>query len=116
MPDTGFSSASDAAYDQALAAASSNANTPIPTHESGSAPAADPATPRVEATSFDQFALHPDILRAISDQGYTQPTPIQAQAIPVVLDGRDIMGAAQTGTGARADFDADAGTGRSGRG
>ncbi|MGI4862141.1 MAG: DEAD/DEAH box helicase [Janthinobacterium lividum] len=56
------------------------------------------------ATSFDQFGLHPDILRAIADSGYTRPTPIQAEAIPVVLTGRDIMGAAQTGTGKTASF------------
>src|SRR5690606_15353721 len=43
-------------------------------------------------------------LRALSDQGYVHPTPIQAQAIPVVLQGRDVMGAAQTGTGKTAGF------------
>ncbi|MGA8049902.1 MAG: DEAD/DEAH box helicase, partial [Burkholderiales bacterium] len=42
--------------------------------------------------------------RAVADQGYTQPTPIQAQAIPVVLSGRDLLGAAQTGTGKTAGF------------
>jgi len=42
--------------------------------------------------------------RAVADQGYTQPTPIQAQAIPVVLAGRDLLGAAQTGTGKTAGF------------
>ncbi|MCY0387706.1 DEAD/DEAH box helicase [Robbsia sp. Bb-Pol-6] len=60
--------------------------------------------PAALATSFDQFGLHPDILRAIADSGYTRPTPIQAEAIPVVLTGRDIMGAAQTGTGKTASF------------
>jgi ATP-dependent RNA helicase RhlE len=44
------------------------------------------------------------LLRAIAEQGYTQPTPIQAQAIPVVLAGRDLLGAAQTGTGKTAGF------------
>jgi ATP-dependent RNA helicase RhlE len=53
---------------------------------------------------FDQFGLSPDILRALSDQGYIHPTPIQAQAIPIVLQGRDVMGAAQTGTGKTAGF------------
>ncbi|WLI88277.1 DEAD/DEAH box helicase [Massilia sp. R2A-15] len=53
---------------------------------------------------FDQFGLSPLILRALTDQGYTKPTPIQAQAIPVVLQGRDVMGAAQTGTGKTAGF------------
>jgi ATP-dependent RNA helicase RhlE len=44
------------------------------------------------------------LLRAIAEQGYTHPTPIQAQAIPVVLAGRDLLGAAQTGTGKTAGF------------
>ena len=43
-------------------------------------------------------------MRAVTEQGYTQPTPIQAQAIPVVLSGRDLLGAAQTGTGKTAAF------------
>jgi ATP-dependent RNA helicase RhlE len=54
--------------------------------------------------TFDQFGLAPDILRAVKESGYTTPTPIQAQAIPVVLAGRDVMGAAQTGTGKTASF------------
>jgi len=54
--------------------------------------------------SFTQLNLSNEILRAIADQGYTTPTPIQAQAIPLILDGRDIMGAAQTGTGKTAGF------------
>lgn len=54
--------------------------------------------------SFAQLNLSPQILRAIADQGYTEPTPIQAQAIPPVLEGRDIMGGAQTGTGKTASF------------
>ncbi|CAM2177617.1 ATP-dependent RNA helicase RhlE [Paraburkholderia sacchari] len=54
--------------------------------------------------TFDQFGLAPEILKAIKEQGYTTPTPIQAQAIPVVLTGRDVMGAAQTGTGKTASF------------
>lgn len=53
---------------------------------------------------FEDFGLSPDILRALTDQGYIHPTPIQAQAIPVVLQGRDVMGAAQTGTGKTASF------------
>ena len=55
-------------------------------------------------TSFDSLGLKPELLRAIAEQGYTQPTPIQAQAIPVVLSGRDLLGAAQTGTGKTAGF------------
>ena len=54
--------------------------------------------------TFEQLGLSPEILRAIDDQGYTDPTPIQAQAIPSILDGKDIMGGAQTGTGKTASF------------
>jgi ATP-dependent RNA helicase RhlE len=46
----------------------------------------------------------PALVRAVAEQGYDQPTPIQAQAIPVVLSGRDLLGAAQTGTGKTAGF------------
>jgi superfamily II DNA/RNA helicase len=56
------------------------------------------------AVRFDDFGLAPEILRALADQGYVHPTPIQAQAIPIVLQGRDVMGAAQTGTGKTAGF------------
>ncbi len=53
---------------------------------------------------FTDFGLAPEILRALTDQGYVHPTPIQAKAIPIVLQGRDVMGAAQTGTGKTASF------------
>ena len=53
---------------------------------------------------FDQLGLSPGILQAVSEQGYREPTPIQAQAIPVILAGRDVMGGAQTGTGKTASF------------
>ncbi len=53
---------------------------------------------------FDDLGLAPDLLKAIADQGYTTPTPIQAQAIPIVLSGQDLMGGAQTGTGKTAAF------------
>ena len=53
---------------------------------------------------FDELGLAPELLQAISDQGYTTPTPIQAQAIPIVLSGKDLMGGAQTGTGKTAAF------------
>ncbi|MFP5393610.1 MAG: DEAD/DEAH box helicase, partial [Gammaproteobacteria bacterium] len=53
---------------------------------------------------FADFGLAPEILRALTDQGYVHPTPIQAKAIPIVLTGRDVMGAAQTGTGKTAGF------------
>ena len=54
--------------------------------------------------SFAELGLLPELLRAVSEQGYTEPTPIQAQAIPLVLQGRDLMGGAQTGTGKTAGF------------
>ncbi|MCH9630320.1 MAG: ATP-dependent RNA helicase RhlE [Chlamydiia bacterium] len=54
--------------------------------------------------TFDSLGLSAEILRAVADRGYTKPTPIQAQAIPVVLEGHDIMGGAQTGTGKTAGF------------
>jgi superfamily II DNA/RNA helicase len=53
---------------------------------------------------FDTLALDPKLLRAVGDSGYTALTPIQAKAIPLVLEGRDMMGAAQTGTGKTAAF------------
>lgn len=56
------------------------------------------------AIRFEDFGLSAEILRALSDQGYVHPTPIQAEAIPIVLQGRDVMGAAQTGTGKTAGF------------
>jgi ATP-dependent RNA helicase RhlE len=56
------------------------------------------------AVRFEDFGLSADILRALADQGYIHPTPIQAEAIPIVLQGRDVMGAAQTGTGKTAGF------------
>ena len=54
--------------------------------------------------NFQQFSLDPRIVAAIRAVGYTTPTPIQQQAIPVVLQGRDVMGLAQTGTGKTAAF------------
>lgn len=53
---------------------------------------------------FSELGLIPEIQRAVSEAGYTEPTPIQQQAIPFVLAGRDVMGAAQTGTGKTAGF------------
>jgi ATP-dependent RNA helicase RhlE len=76
------------------------------------APQPDPApqppqvqeTPALPTTHFDALGLTPDLLRAVADAGYSEPTPIQAQAIPQVLTGRDLMGCAQTGTGKTAAF------------
>ncbi len=55
-------------------------------------------------TNFDQFAFDPRIQAGIARIGYTDPTPIQEQAIPVVLQGVDVLGTAQTGTGKTAAF------------
>ena len=54
--------------------------------------------------NFDQFAFNPNIHAAIRAVGYSHPTPIQEQAIPLVLEGRDVLGLAQTGTGKTAAF------------
>ena len=54
--------------------------------------------------SFSTLGLSESLLKAVADEGYTTPSPIQAQAIPAVLEGRDVMAAAQTGTGKTAGF------------
>lgn len=53
---------------------------------------------------FDSFSFHPQIISGISAAGYTSPTPIQKRAIPPILEGRDVLGLAQTGTGKTAAF------------
>jgi superfamily II DNA/RNA helicase len=55
-------------------------------------------------TTFADLGLSPEIIRAVTDSGYIHPTPIQEQAIPIVLMGRDVLGCAQTGTGKTASF------------
>jgi ATP-dependent RNA helicase RhlE len=62
------------------------------------------ALPTIPALTFAELGLGAPILEAIRAAGYEHPTPIQAQAIPVVLSGRDVMGLAQTGTGKTAAF------------
>lgn len=54
--------------------------------------------------TFAQLGLRAELVQAVADEGYTQPTPIQQQAIPIVLQGADLMAAAQTGTGKTAGF------------
>ena len=54
--------------------------------------------------TFDQFSLDPRIHEGVKQAGYIKPTPIQEKAIPVVLEGRDVLGIAQTGTGKTAAF------------
>jgi ATP-dependent RNA helicase RhlE len=65
---------------------------------------AEAAAEADDGGSFAELGLHETVLRAIVDAGYTHPTPIQRQAIPLALEGRDIMGLAQTGTGKTAGF------------
>ena len=55
-------------------------------------------------TNFDQLALQPALLKVLNEVGYETPSPIQAQAIPLLLEGRDVVGQAQTGTGKTAAF------------
>src|SRR5215468_10783470 len=57
-----------------------------------------------DSSSFAALGLRPEILRAVTEAGYTTPTPIQAQAIPLIMAGKDVMGGAQTGTGKTAGF------------
>jgi ATP-dependent RNA helicase RhlE len=54
--------------------------------------------------SFDNLGLSAELLRAVADQGYSEPTPVQSQAIPVIIQGKDILAGAQTGTGKTAGF------------
>ncbi len=58
----------------------------------------------VSEVSFAELDLAPEVLHAVLDAGYTHPTPIQQQAIPLALEGRDLIGLAQTGTGKTAGF------------
>jgi ATP-dependent RNA helicase RhlE len=73
-----------------------------PVH-AGTAPAS-PGFTGNSIASFSDLGLLPELLRAVVDQGYLEPTPIQVKAIPLILQRRDVMGAAQTGTGKTAGF------------
>ena len=74
------------------------------TSESAAVPSTTDQSPPSEALTFDAIGLHPVILQAVKQTGYTIPTPIQSQALPVIMAGQDVMGAAQTGTGKTAAF------------
>ena len=54
--------------------------------------------------SFESFNLQPSVMAGVQAQGYTTPTPIQLQTIPAIMQGRDVIGLAQTGTGKTAAF------------
>ena len=70
-------------------------------HSAAPAPVAADGAPGID---FASLGLRAELLRAVADEGYSTPTPIQAKAIPPVLEGRDLLGAAQTGTGKTAGF------------
>src|ERR1700730_12786533 len=53
---------------------------------------------------FSQFGLHPDLLRGVREMGFTRPTPIQNDAIPPAMEGRDVLACAMTGSGKTAGF------------
>lgn len=57
-----------------------------------------------EALRFSESGIHPEILKAVHEMGFENMTPIQEQSIPVLLEGKDIIGQAQTGTGKTAAF------------
>ena len=65
--------------------------------------AAEPIQPE-EENGFEELGLSPEVVRAVTEKGYRSPTPIQAQAIPTILMGRDVLGTAQTGTGKTGSF------------
>src|SRR4029077_2897724 len=57
-----------------------------------------------DSVPFSHFKLHPDLLRGVKDLGFAKPTPIQADAIPPALEGKDLLACAQTGSGKTAAF------------
>jgi ATP-dependent RNA helicase RhlE len=77
---------------------------PSPKRAKSAKPVRAPKAPAPAVSLFDGLGLSAELLRAVVDAGYTEPTPIQREAIPLILSGRDIMGLAQTGTGKTAAF------------
>lgn len=102
------STSEDVAPQKKPTAAKSLAPTPKPRQDRAPKKTVPPErnAPPTDASGlhFDDLNLDADIRRAIKDEGYTTPTPIQSAAIPYVLDGRDLIGCAQTGTGKTAAF------------
>jgi superfamily II DNA/RNA helicase len=88
----------------AIAAAAIEAAAPESAENEESGEPQAPDEPEENADGFGPLGLSEPILRALHDKGYLRPTPIQAQAIPTVLMGRDVLGCAQTGTGKTAGF------------
>ena len=76
----------------------------FPTEASSEATGLDQLAESVQSVTFEELGLAPELLAAVRDAGYTSPTPIQREAIPLALNGRDLMGLAQTGTGKTAAF------------
>ncbi|NUO62581.1 MAG: DEAD/DEAH box helicase [Gemmatimonadaceae bacterium] len=72
--------------------------------EAGIATAQDESTPTVDGAGFAALGLSPELVATLSGLGYEEPTPIQEQAIPALLEGRDVLGQAATGTGKTAAF------------
>ena len=75
-----------------------------PTDQTAAPSESDAQAPSGVETLFSDLNLAPKVLKAIESAGYTRPTPIQSQAIPPALEGRDVLGIAQTGTGKTASF------------
>jgi ATP-dependent RNA helicase DeaD len=77
---------------------------PLPDDSSASSPAEDFSSEPDSGSAFRALGLSEDLVRAVENAGYDQPTPIQAETIPLILQGRDLLGQAQTGTGKTAAF------------
>ena len=77
---------------------------PEPSEEEAETAPSDVPVPTEEPNGFADLGLSAEIQQALAEKGYRQPTPIQAQAIPSILMGRDVLGCAQTGTGKTASF------------
>ena len=110
IEDAGLGESPAAADTPVEAAASAAAHEAEPSHDDAPAEHTDDSeaaaawTDEPEPNGFAELGLSPEILQALLEKGYRVPTPIQSQAIPTVLMGRDVLGCAQTGTGKTASF------------